>query len=71
MTGRHHNAAWIHHEARADDVRNTFVWAEPQSGRDGKRSERHDTLVHDGGSFSQVHEEAPADAANRAPYVNS
>ena len=27
--------------------------------------------IHDGGSVSQGHEEAPDDAANRAPHVNS
>jgi hypothetical protein len=36
MTGRHYYAVRIHHETRSDDVRDTVVWAESESGGYGK-----------------------------------
>src|SRR5262245_13474767 len=60
MTGGHHDAARIHNETRSDNVRNPVIWAEPQSGGDGKRRKRNDTAVHDGGSFGQIHKTNPA-----------
>jgi hypothetical protein len=52
VTSRHDDAARIDDESGSDDLRDTLVWPESESGRYGKRSERNNAALYDGGGFS-------------------